>query len=56
MEKMIGKLLVLDICENLDPVQYANQQGVSLQHYVIDWKETFPRQCPKLGVEALSSF
>ena len=78
MEKMIGELLVSDIMENLDPAQYANQQGVSLQHYLIkminviltdtdnsrkgeanaviasliDWKEAFPRQCPKLGVEA----
>ena len=75
---MIGELLVSDIMENLDPAQYANQQGVSLQHYLIkminviltdtdnsrkgeanaviasliDWKEAFPRQCPKLGVEA----
>ena len=78
MEKMIGELLVSDIMENLDPAQYANQQGVSLQHYLIkminviltdtdnskkgeanaviafliDWKVAFPRQCPKLGVEA----
>ena len=35
MEKMIGELLVSDIMENLDPAQYANQQGVSLQHYLI---------------------
>ena len=64
--------------KNLDPSQYANQKGVSLQHYLIkminriltdtdssskgevnavlatlvDWKEAFPRQCPKLGVES----
>lgn len=64
--------------QNLDPSQYANQKGLSLQHYLIkmidkilsdtenrymgevnaviatlyDWKEAFPRQCPKLGVEA----
>ena len=63
----------------LDKTQYANQKGLSLQHYLIkminqilsdtdsnsqgeinavlatlyDWKEAFPRQCPKLGVEAL---
>ena len=35
MEKVIGELLVSDIIENLDPAQYANQQGVSLQHYLI---------------------
>ena len=70
--------LVSDIMENLDPAQYANQQGISLQHYLIEmidviltdtedsekgeanaviaslfnWKEAFPRQGPKLGVEA----
>ena len=64
--------------ENLDPSQYANQKGVSLQHYLIkminvilsdtdnsskgeanaviaaliDWKEAFQRQCPKLGIES----
>ena len=62
---------------NLDPAQYANQAGVSLQHYLInmihkilldtecksteaspviatmfDWQDAFPRQCPKLGIEA----
>ena len=30
-----GELLVSDIMENLDLAQYANQQGVSLQHYLI---------------------
>ena len=75
---MIGELLVSDIMENLDPAQYANQQGVSLQHYLvkminviltvtdnskkgeananiaslIDWREAFPIQCPKLGFKA----
>ena len=59
----------------IDPSQYANQKGLSINHYLIklidrilealdknescavlatmvDWKEAFPRQCPKLGVEA----
>ena len=71
-------LIVEDMTLNLDPSQYANQQGLSLQHYLInminlilsevdnnsngdvsaiiatliDWKEAFPRQCPKLGIEA----
>ena len=64
---------------SLDPSQYANQPGLSIQHYLIkfidkilaaldknskgescavlatlvDWKQAFPRQCPKLGVESL---
>ena len=77
-EKMIAELMISDIMKNLDPSQYANQEGVSLQHYLIkmigvilsdtdgssrgeanaviasliDWKEAFPRQCPKLGIES----
>ena len=64
--------------KNLDPSQYANQKGLSIQHYLIkiidkilvsvdknsksescavlatlvDWKQAFPRQCPKLGIES----
>ena len=77
-EKMIAELIIQDMSETLDPSQYANQKGLSLQHYLIkmihrilsdtdnnskgevsaalatlfDWKEAFPRQCPKLGIEA----
>ena len=77
-EKLIGNLIVSDMSEHLDLSQFANQKGISLQHYLIkminqilsdtdksskdevnaviavlyDWKEAFPRQCPKLGVEA----
>ena len=75
---MIAELIISDMSKKLDPSQYANQKGLSLQHYLIkmidkilsdtdnnsrgevnavlatlyDWKEAFPRQCPKLGVEA----
>ena len=60
--------------EKMDPSQFGNETGTSIQHYLvkmlhkiltevdkssvavivslIDWKEAFPRQCPKLGVEA----
>ena len=77
-EQMIAELIISDMSKKLDPSQYANQKGLSLQHYLIkmidkilsdtdnnsrgevnavlatlyDWKEAFPRQCPKLGVEA----
>lgn len=77
-ESMIAELIISDMSRKLDPAQYANQKGISLQHYLIkmidkilsdtdnnsvgevnavlatlyDWKEAFPRQCPKLGVEA----
>ena len=34
MEKIIGELLVSDIMENLDTVQYDNHQDVVLQHYL----------------------
>ena len=77
-EKCIAELMISDMKEKLDPTQYANQRGVSMQHYLIkmlnriltsldnrskgetkaviatliDWKQAFPRQCPKLGIEA----
>ena len=77
-EKLIAELIISDMSKELDPAQYANQKGLSLQHYLVkmihrilsdtdnnskgeinavlavlyDWKEAFPRQCPKLGVEA----
>ena len=77
-EKLISKLIISDMKEKLDPSQYANQPGLSIQHYLIkmidrilgaldtnskgdkcavlatlvDWKQAFPRQCPKLGVES----
>ena len=62
----------------IDPSQFANQKGLSIQHYLdkmidknvksvdtnwkreslavlatlVDWKQAFPRQCPKLGVRS----
>ena len=75
---MIDELMISDIMERLDPSHYANQEALSLQHYLIkmtdrvlsdtdniyqgevnviatliDWKEAFPRKCPKLGIEAI---
>ena len=75
---MVAELMISDISKFLDPSQYANQKGISLQHYLIqmitkllsdtdnnargevntviatlyDWKDAFPRQCPKLRIEA----
>ena len=76
-EKVISELILSDMEAKMDPSQYANQHGVSLQHYLInmihkilkntennstevtavlatmiDWKQAFPRQDPKLGIEA----
>ena len=73
-EKIFGDIIASDMEENLDPSQFGNQEGTSIQHYLvkmlhkiftevdksnvaviaslIDWKEAFPRQCPKLGVES----
>ena len=77
-EKIIAKLIISDMREKLDPSQFANQKGWSIQHYLmkmlyripkalnnnskgescavlatmVDWKQAFPRQCPKLGVES----
>ena len=78
MEKLLAELMVKDMAAKLDPSQYGNQKGISIQHYLInmvhriltvldnnsrketfaviasmiDWNNAFPRQCPKLGVEA----
>ena len=74
-EKLISKLMISDMKVKMDPSQYANQKGLSINHYLIkfidrilealdkgescavlatlvDWKQAFPRQCPKLGVES----
>ena len=70
--------MVSDMEAKMDPAQFGNQAGVSIQHYLIqmihrilteldnnsrrdifavvatmiDWKDAFPRQCPKLGIES----
>ena len=35
-EKLISELILSDIEVKMDPSQYANQHGVSLQHYLIN--------------------
>ena len=34
-EKLITRLIISDMKQNLDPSQYANQKGISIQHYLI---------------------
>ena len=77
-EKLLAQLMVSDMKDKIDPAQYGNQSGVSIQHYLIqmiqrilteldnnsrrdifavvanmiDWKDAFPRQCPKLGIQS----
>ena len=77
-EKLIAKMMISDMSSNIDPSQFANQKGLSIQHYLVkfldrvleavdknskgetcavlatlvDWKQAFPRQCPKLGVQS----
>ena len=77
-EKLISRLMISDMKDKIDPSQFANQKGISIQHYLItfldrilealdknsnkescavlatfvDWQQAFPRQCPKLGIEA----
>ena len=73
-EKLISEIIISDMKENMDPSQYGNQYGLSIQHYLVnmidkilkdtdrgvtavlatmvDWKDAFPNQCPKLGIEA----
>ena len=77
-EKLISELMVSDMHAQMDPKQYGNERGMSIQHYLIelihrivtvldnnsrketfaiivnliDWNNAFPRQDPKLGIEA----
>ena len=34
-EKIISKLMIADMKKNIDPSQYANQKGLSIQHYLV---------------------
>ena len=36
METLLSELMVADMKPNIDPSQYGNQKGVSIQHYLID--------------------
>ena len=73
-EKLISELILSDMKEKMDPTQFGNQYGLSIQHYLVkmihkilsdteernaaviatfvDWKDTFPNQCPALGIKA----
>ena len=77
-EKLISELMISDMKDKMDPKQYGNEKGLSVQHYLIemlhrivsvldnnvrketfaiianliDWNNAFPRQDPKLGIEA----
>ena len=34
-EKLISRLMISDMKKNIDPSQFANQKGISIQHYLI---------------------
>ena len=36
MEKLISELIIFDMSLSIDPAQYGNQKGVSIQHYLIN--------------------
>ena len=36
MEKLISQLIISDMSVSIDPAQYGNQRGVSIQHYLIN--------------------
>ena len=35
METLISEIIISDMSDNLDPSQYGNQRGLSIQHYLI---------------------
>ena len=34
-EKLLAEMIISDMEEKLDPAQYGNQKGISIQHYLI---------------------
>ena len=36
MEKLLSELIISDMSSSVDPSQYGNQRGVSIQHYLIN--------------------
>ena len=34
-EKIISKMMIADMKDHIDPSQYANQKGLSIQHYLV---------------------
>ena len=36
MEKLISELIISDMSKSMDPSQYGNQKGVSIQHYLLN--------------------
>ena len=36
MEQLISELIISDMSVFIDPAQYGNQRGVSIQHYLIN--------------------
>ena len=36
LEKLISELIISDMSSHIDPSQYGNQKGVSIQHYLIN--------------------
>ena len=35
LEKVTSKMVVSDMKKNIDPAQFGNKKGVSIQHYLI---------------------
>ena len=35
MEKLLSEMMISDMADKMDPSQYGNQKGVSIQHYLI---------------------
>ena len=36
MEKLLAELIISDMAGKMDPAQYGNQRGISIQHYLIN--------------------
>ena len=36
MEKLLAEMMIADMAAKMDPAQYGNQRGISIQHYLIN--------------------
>ena len=49
MEKIICKMIISDMKPKLDPSQFANQKGLSIQHYLIKMIDQILSSCDTRG-------
>ena len=52
-EKLISEIIISDMKDHMDPSQYSNQHGLSIQPYLIDMIQKILGESDKKGVNAV---